>query len=69
MTKLIKEKIMSENFLKIETYIPEMALENVKNGLYKYGFGKIGNYDCCMSWHKVESSWRPNDKAKPFLGE
>ena len=44
---------------KIETYVPKEALDNIKNGLYANGFGKIGNYDCCLNWYEVNSSWRP----------
>jgi hypothetical protein len=49
--------------------LPCEALEDIKQGLYKEGFGKIGNYDCCLSWHKIESSWRPVEGANPYLGK
>lgn len=54
---------------KIETYLPKQALENIKNALYKLGLGKIGNYDCCLSWYEINSSWRPIDGANPYLGK
>lgn len=54
---------------KIETYLPVEALEPIKNALCELGFGKIGNYDCCMSWQEVNSSWRPNDGTNPYLGK
>lgn len=54
---------------KIETYGPKEALDNIKNGLYANGFGKIGNYDCCLNWYEVNSSWRPVEGANPYLGE
>ncbi|MBQ4558320.1 MAG: cytochrome C biogenesis protein [Clostridia bacterium] len=53
---------------KIETYLPKEALDNIKNALCQLGFGKVGNYDCCMSWHEVNSSWRPLDGANPYQG-
>ncbi len=53
---------------KIEVYLPCEALEDIKQGLYKYGFGKVGNYDCCLSWQKIDSSWRPIEGANPYLG-
>ena len=53
---------------KIETYLPLEALNNIKNGLYQLGLGKIGNYNCCLSWYKVESSWMPQEGAHPHLG-
>lgn len=54
---------------KIETYVPCEALEKIKNALYECGFGKIGNYDCCLNWYEVNSSWRPINGANPYLGE
>ena len=54
---------------KIETYLPSESLEQIKNALYKYGFGKIGNYDCCMNWYEVNSSWKPIAGANPYLGK
>lgn len=54
---------------KVETYLPKGALENIKNALYNLGFGKIGNYDCCLNWYEVNSSWRAKDGANPYQGE
>ena len=53
---------------KIETYLPIEALDNIKNALYKLGVGKIGNYENCMSWYPITSSWKPIDGAQPYLG-
>lgn len=58
-----------DNLYKVEVYLPIEALEDVKNGLYELGFGKVGNYDCCMSWYEINSSWRPKDGANPYLGK
>ena len=54
---------------KIETYLPKEALERIKNALYDLGFGKIGNYDCCMNWYEVNSSWRPIKGENPYQGK
>lgn len=54
---------------KIETYLPKEALENIKKALYELGLGKVGNYDCCLSWQEIQSSWRPIDGANPYLGK
>ena len=62
------ENDMNEIF-KVEVYLPEEALENIKQGLYDCGFGKVGNYDCCLSWYQINSSWRPIDGANPYLGK
>ena len=58
---------MKETY-KIETFVPIEALEQIKNGLYEKGFGKIGNYENCLSWYKVDSSWKPVDGANPYQG-
>ena len=50
---------------KIEAYLPLEALDNIKQSLYNNGFGKVGNYDCCLSWYKIDSSWKPNNGANP----
>lgn len=59
---------MKELF-KIETYIPLESLEQIKNALYEHGFGKIGNYENCLNWYKVNSSWKPVGEANPYQGE
>ena len=53
---------------KIETYLPLEALDNIRDGLYKLGLGKVGNYEDCMSWYEINSSWKPVDGANPYLG-
>ena len=60
---------MNNQVYKMEVYLPKEALENIKNALYKKGLGKVGNYDCCMSWYEINSSWRPNEIAKPYIGK
>ncbi len=57
-----------ENLYKVETYLPKEALDGIRSALYNLGLGKIGNYDCCLTWYEVNSSWRPIDGAKPYLG-
>ena len=57
------------NQYKVETYLPKEALDNIRNGLYELGLGKVGNYDCCLSWYQINSSWRPIDGANPYLGQ
>ena len=58
-----------DKMYKIEVYLPFEALENIKNGLYKEGFGKVGNYDCCLSWYEVKSSWKAKEGSNPYLGK
>lgn len=58
-----------KKLFKVETYLPEEALDTIKNALYELGLGKVGNYDCCMSWWEVSSSWRAKEGANPYLGK
>ena len=58
-----------KNFYKIETFLPLEALEQIKQALYQLGFGKISKYNCCLSWHEVQSSGKPTDGANPYLGK
>ena len=53
---------------KIETYLPLDALDNIREALYKLGLGKVGNYEDCISWYQINSSWKPIDGANPYLG-
>ena len=53
---------------KIEVFLPVEALENIKNGLYEQGFGKIGKYENCFSWYEINSSWKPIKGANPYQG-
>ena len=54
---------------KVETYLPHEAWDNIINALYELGLGKIGNYDCCLSWYEINSSWKALDGANPYLGK
>lgn len=53
---------------KVETFVPEEAFEKIRDALYQKGFGKIGNYENCLSWFKVHSSWKPVAGASPYQG-
>jgi len=53
---------------KIEAYLPLEALDNIRGALYELGLGKVGNYEDCMSWYEINSSWKPIDGATPYLG-
>ena len=59
---------MKETY-KIETYVPVESLQQIKKALYEKGFGKIGNYENCLTWHEVHSSWKPVAGANPYQGQ
>ncbi|MCH3964371.1 MAG: cytochrome C biogenesis protein [Clostridium sp.] len=59
----------SKNY-KIETFIPEEYVDNLRESLNEIGALSIGgNYDNCMSVSKVTGYWRPLEGASPFEGE
>lgn len=63
------EKEVEFNNFKIETFIPEEYLEELRTSLNDIGALTIGgNYDSCMSVSKVTGYWRPLQGASPFEG-
>lgn len=60
---------MQFNIFKIETFIPEEYVKELRKNLNDIGALTIGgNYDNCMSVSKVTGSWRPLEGADPFEG-
>lgn len=54
---------------KICFFVPENAVELVKNALFDTGAGRIGNYDCC-SWQTLgEGQFRALDGSNPTIGQ
>ena len=55
--------------LKLEFYVPESHLEEVKNALFAVGAGRVGDYDCC-AWQTLgQGQYRPLAGSDPYLGE
>lgn len=54
---------------KLEIFIPKTHLKQLQKVLQGVDAGHIGNYDSCLSYSEVISTWRPLDKAKPYLGK
>ena len=57
------------DFCKLEIFIPQSHLGILQETLYSLDAGHIGNYDCCLSYSQVISTWRPLDGSNPFIGE
>ena len=55
-------------YLKLEIFIPESHLEELEAALAKADAGHIGNYDCCLSYSYVMSTWRPLPGTNPYCG-
>ena len=60
---------MSDQLFKIEFYVPETHLEQVKNAMFKAGAGRVGDYDCC-AWQTLgQGQFRPLEGSDPFIGK
>lgn len=56
-------------YVKLEIFIPETHLDILRSALQRADAGHIGNYDSCLSYSRVTSTWRPLEGTHPFLGE
>lgn len=54
---------------KLNTYVPNNALEKVQQALFDIGAGSIGNYSDCSFINTGIGSFKANDKANPTIGE
>lgn len=57
------------NRVKIIVTIPIENLEEVRNAICEAGAGIIGNYTHCSMSIKCIGTFKPNDEAKPYIGE
>lgn len=53
---------------KLEIFIPESHLPVLQEALRAVDAGHIGKYDCCLSYSRVTSCWRPLEGTHPYLG-
>lgn len=60
---------MQYNFFKLEIFVPESHFEQMQAILQEMDAGHIGNYDSCLSYSKVTSTWRPLEGTSPYIGE
>lgn len=54
---------------KICFYVPDNAMEKVKQALFDAGAGRIGNYDSCCWQSLGMGQFRPLENSNPTLGE
>ena len=57
------------NKVKIFVTIPVQNVETVRNAVCNAGAGIIGEYECYTSSTKSIGTFKPNDKANPYIGE
>lgn len=54
--------------LKLEIFIPESNLPDLRSALQSVGAGRLGNYDSCLAYSRVTGSWRPLHGSNPYMG-
>jgi len=54
---------------KICVFVPEAAVEQVKQAMFAAGAGKIGDYDSCCWQTLGQGQFRPLEGSSPFIGE
>ena len=57
------------NRVKIIVTIPIESVNEVRNAICEDGAGIIGNYTYCSMSTKCIGTFKPNDKANPYIGE
>ena len=57
------------NKVKIITTVPSDKLEIIRKAMCDAGAGRIGNYTYCSNSSKVIGTFKPNEKATPFIGK
>jgi len=60
---------MNSNNVKIVVFVPETHTEIVREAMGKAGSGKIGNYSFCSFSTKGVGRFKPEQGAKPHIGE
>jgi hypothetical protein len=59
----------NRQLLKIEFYVPEEQLQQVKQAMFDAGAGKVGGYDSC-AWQVLgQEQYKPGEGSNPFKGE
>ncbi len=59
----------NEKIFKFSFYVPSEFVETVREAVFLAGAGKIGNYDKTSFNIEGTGTFRPLEKARPFIGE
>jgi hypothetical protein len=54
---------------KIAVFVPEEALDSVKQALFRAGAGRIGDYDSCCWQTSGQGQFRPLEGSAPYIGQ
>lgn len=66
---LTKMPSNNQPLVKIEFYVPESHLEQVKGAMFQAGAGKVGAYECC-AWQTLgQGQFKPVTGSSPFIGK
>ena len=57
------------NKFKIVVNVPKENADELRDTMFKEGAGIIGNYTNCSISTKCIGTFKPNDKASPYIGE
>lgn len=58
----------SDTLVRIEFYVPESHVEEVKQAMFAAGAGRVGDYDSC-AWQTLgQGQYRPLQGSQPHLG-
>jgi dinuclear metal center YbgI/SA1388 family protein len=60
---------LKDRLMKLVAFIPENYLDKVKDAVFEAGGGVTGNYDRCSFSMPGTGSFRPGEKANPFVGK
>jgi dinuclear metal center YbgI/SA1388 family protein len=55
--------------VKLAVYVPPEYEQKILNALFDTAAGRIGEYTCCSFRSQGKGTFRPEEKAKPFLGK
>ncbi len=58
-----------ERLFKMEFYVPESHLDEVKAALFAAGAGRQGDYDMCCWQTQGQGQFRPLEGSQPHIGE
>lgn len=59
---------MKEPVYRIEFYVPETHLEQVKAAVFNAGAGRLGEYTECAWQTSGTGQFRPGEASSPYLG-
>jgi dinuclear metal center YbgI/SA1388 family protein len=65
----VLQKIADSEVCKLVVYVPTEYEERILNALFETKAGKIGEYSCCSFRSGGKGTFKPEARAKPFIGE